>query len=77
MCFFDPIVEKSFPEDHPLDVIGFVADVGVLKTILTQDTQKLNVLIQDLKMQRIYSSLWDQYADDIFGQYADEAFRNL
>ncbi|KAI3815846.1 hypothetical protein L1987_15529 [Smallanthus sonchifolius] len=41
----------------PLDVIGFVADVGEVKNIKTskgKDTYKVNVLIQDLKMQKIF-----------------------
>ncbi|KAI3824684.1 hypothetical protein L1987_06153 [Smallanthus sonchifolius] len=53
------------------NVIGFVADVGVLKTIRTKkgkDTKKLN---------RIYLSLWDQYADDILGHWENREENGL
>ncbi|KAK1431761.1 hypothetical protein QVD17_08387 [Tagetes erecta] len=71
-CFsytsYDPIVSQTLPEDTPVDVIGFVADVSEvinIKTSKGKETYKVNVLIQDLRMQRIYLSLWGSYADEI------------
>ncbi|KAI3676588.1 hypothetical protein L1987_86199 [Smallanthus sonchifolius] len=72
---FDPIVAQSIPEDTPLDVIGFVADVGEVKNIKTskgKDTYKVNVLIQDLKMHKIFLSLWGSYADEILDVWANK-----
>ncbi|KAI3727322.1 hypothetical protein L1987_67135 [Smallanthus sonchifolius] len=72
---FDPIVAQSIPEDTPLDVIGFVADVGEVKNIKTskgKDTYKVNVLIQDLKMQKVFLSLWGSYADEILDIWANK-----
>ncbi|KAI3760387.1 hypothetical protein L1987_50782 [Smallanthus sonchifolius] len=72
---FDPIVAQSIPEDTPLDVIGFVADVGKVKNIKTskgKDTYKVNVLIQDLKMHKIFLSLWGSYADEILDVWANK-----
>ncbi|KAI3800682.1 hypothetical protein L1987_28776 [Smallanthus sonchifolius] len=72
---FDPIVAQYIPEDTPLDVIGFVADVGEVKNIKTskgKDTYKVNVLIQDLKMQKVFLSLWGSYADEILDIWANK-----
>ncbi|XP_076908565.1 uncharacterized protein LOC143565491 [Bidens hawaiensis] len=63
---FKGMVEQTIPENEPLDVIGFVADVGDPKKIITQrgdDTKKLNVVLQDLQMKKIYLSLWGSNAD--------------
>ncbi|XP_076936979.1 replication protein A 70 kDa DNA-binding subunit B-like [Bidens hawaiensis] len=65
---FKGIVDQTFPDNQPLDVIGFVANVGEPKKFKTQkgkETKKLNVIVQDLEMQKIYLLLWDSYTDMI------------
>ncbi|XP_076945661.1 uncharacterized protein LOC143616827 [Bidens hawaiensis] len=63
---FKDFIDQTLPENEPLDVIGFVADVKDLKKFKTtkgKDAKKLNVVIQDLEMHTIFLSLWDTYAE--------------